>query len=166
MIPYVALIAVCVAVDQVVKHLVRANIPLYGSVDFIPGVMDLTYCQNTGAAFSLLREHTWALGVASTLIAAALAALMVRRTVTHPFGKLALSLVIAGAVGNVIDRFAFGFVTDMFRTLFVRFAVFNVADICVTVGGALFAVYYLFFYERLEAGGKGAAHGGGDDQDG
>lgn len=161
MIPYVILIAVCVAADQAVKFLVRANIPLHGSVDFIPYILDLTYCQNTGMAFSLLKDHTWLLGVLSAAVAVGLTALMVKKVVTHPFGRLSLSLVIAGAVGNVIDRFAFGFVTDMFRTLFIDFAVFNVADICVTVGTVLFAVYYLFFYEKLEGKKEGAAHGGG-----
>ena len=57
---YFLLSALWVAVDQVVKYLVRTYIPLYASVPFLPG-MDLTYVQNTGAAFSLLSEHTWVL---------------------------------------------------------------------------------------------------------
>ena len=65
-------------------------------------------------------------------------------------GYAAFSLIIAGGVGNLIDRLAFGFVTDMFNPLFVRFAVFNVADICITVGGALTVIYVIFLYDRLE----------------
>lgn len=164
MIPYFILIAACVGLDQLVKFLVRANIPLYGSVDFIPGVMDFTYVQNTGMAFSLFKEHTWALAVLSAVIAAVLIFLLVKQTVTHPFGKVTLSLVIAGAIGNLIDRVAFGFVTDMFRTLFINFAVFNVADICVVVGGILFVIYFLFFYEKLE--GKKEGPDGDHHQDG
>ena len=81
--------------------------------------------------------------------------MLVKKEVTHPFGVLSVSLVIAGAIGNLIDRVFFGFVTDMFRTLFMDFAVFNVADICVVVGGIALCVYCLFFYDKYEGkGGK------------
>ena len=61
-----------------------------------------------------------------------------------------LLLLLAGAVGNLIDRALQGYVVDMFHVLFMEFAVFNVADICVVVGGFAAVVYYLFFYEKLE----------------
>ena len=63
---------------------------------------------------------------------------------------LLLALLLAGAVGNLIDRAAFGYVTDMFRTLFMNFAIFNVADICLTVGCVLLILYVIFCYDRLE----------------
>ena len=166
MIPYFLLIAVLVALDQAVKLLVRACIPLHGSVDFIPHVMDLTYVQNTGMAFSLFREHTWLLALLSAVVAAVLIAALVRRAVTHPFGAVSLSLVIAGALGNLIDRVFLGYVTDMFRTLFIDFAVFNVADICIVVGGIAFCVYFLFFFEKYEKRGKKEEPHGGDPADG
>ena len=59
-----------------------------------------------------------------------------------------LSVVLAGAVGNLIDRAFLGYVTDMFQTLFINFAVFNVADICVVCGGIAFCVYYLLFHGK------------------
>ena len=59
-------------------------------------------------------------------------------------------MVLAGGAGNLIDRIAFGYVTDMFSTLFMDFAVFNVADICITVGGVWLVLYVLFGYEKLE----------------
>lgn len=147
---YALLVVILVAVDQVVKVLVRTNIPLGESVPFIPHLMDLTYVQNTGAAFSLLRNHTWLLALISLVVAAALVAAIWRRVFTHPFGRSALSVVLAGAVGNLIDRVLFGYVTDMFMTTFITFAVFNVADICVVLGGIATVVYVLFFYDRLE----------------
>ena len=61
-----------------------------------------------------------------------------------------LLLLLAGAVGNLIDRAMRGFVVDMFQLLFMNFAVFNVADICVVCGGIAFCVYFLFFYDKLE----------------
>lgn len=147
---YILLIAVLVVVDQAVKVLVRANIPLGGAVPFLPHVMDLTYVQNTGAAFSILRSHTWLLTIVSLVVAAAVAAAIWKRVFSHPFGLAALSVVLAGAVGNLIDRLFFGYVTDMFMTTFINFAVFNVADICVVLGGIATVVYVLFFYDRLE----------------
>ena len=68
----------------------------------------------------------------------------------HPLGKLTLTLLLAGAVGNLIDRAFRGFVVDMFNPLFIRFAVFNVADICVVVGGVAAGLYYLFLMDKLE----------------
>ena len=62
---YALLVLALVAVDQVVKYLVRANIPLGESIPFLPHIMDLTYVQNTGAAFSIFREHTWILTLVS-----------------------------------------------------------------------------------------------------
>ena len=67
--------------------------------------------------------------------------------------------VLAGAVGNLIDRALLGYVTDMFETLFMRFAVFNVADICVVVGGIAFCVYYLFFHGKEEGHGADSVAG-------
>lgn len=159
--PYFLLIAALVAADQLVKALVRANIPLYGSVDFLPHIMDLTYVQNTGAAFSIFSRHTWALALLSAAACVVLVYLLVRTAKAPCLWKFSLSLVIAGAAGNLIDRAFLGFVTDMFRTLFIDFAVFNVADICITVGGVLCAVYVLLFSEKKPEEKGGAAHGNG-----
>ena len=147
---YFVLAAVLVAVDQMVKYLVSANIPLGGSAPFLPYIVDLTYVQNTGCAFSLLEEHTWLLTIISAVMSVALAAALAKGFFKHPLGKIALSLLLAGAVGNLIDRAFYGYVIDMFRTLFMNFAVFNVADICVVVGGIAAALYYLFLDPKLE----------------
>ena len=149
--PAVVLAAALVAVDQVVKYLVRAGIPLHTAVDFLPG-LDLTYVQNTGAAFSLFSEHTWLLTLISLVMSVLLLMALVRGFFRHPFGRISLALLLAGAVGNLIDRAFQGYVVDMFHVLFMEFAVFNVADICVVVGGIAAAVYYVWGYERLEKG--------------
>jgi len=147
---YFILAAALVALDQLVKYLVSANIPLGGSVPFLPYIMDLTYVQNTGCAFSLLEEHTWLLTIVSAVMSVVLAGALAKGFFKHPLGKVTLSLLLAGAVGNLIDRAFYGYVIDMFRTLFMNFAVFNVADICVVVGGIAAAAYYLFLYDKLE----------------
>ena len=145
---YALLAAALVALDQLVKFLVRSNIGLGESVPFLPHVLQFTYVQNTGAAFSLLEEHTWVLTLISLGASILLAVLLFKKVFPHPFAMTCLSVVLAGAVGNLIDRAFLGYVTDMFQTLFINFAVFNVADICVVCGGIAFCVSYLLFHGK------------------
>lgn len=148
--PYMILIAILILLDQALKHWVMATIPLYQHVDFIPSLVSLTYVQNTGAAFSMFSQHTWALTLVSALMSLGLAIALMKNFFSRPFGKFALSLVLAGAIGNLIDRATLGFVVDMFHLLFMKFAVFNIADICVVVGGIFSGYYYIFLYDKYD----------------
>lgn len=142
---YLVLAAAVVGADQLVKWLVRGHIALGAHVSLLPGLMDLTYVQNTGAAFSMFSAHTWLLTVLSAVLSVAFAVVLVRRMLPHWTGMLAMALLLGGAVGNLIDRAVLGFVTDMFATTFIQFAVFNVADIGVVLGGILLCIDVLFF---------------------
>ena len=148
--PYAILTLALIALDQTVKFFVVKYIPLGGSVEFIPGLLELTYVQNTGAAFSIFSEHTWILTLVSLVLSLVLGLAVVGNFFRHPFGKTAMTLLFAGAVGNLIDRALLHYVVDMFNPLFMTFPVFNVADICVVVGGIAAAIYYMFFSERIE----------------
>ena len=125
-----------------------------GSLPFIPHIMELTYTQNTGAAFSFFSGMTWLLTVISLVVSIALAVMLWKRYFPGKMGNLALTLILAGAVGNLIDRLFLGFVTDMFATTFINFAVFNIADICVCCGGALLGAYVVLFWEEGKEGDK------------
>ena len=146
--PYAVLALLLVLLDQGVKYLVLTKIPLGGHVPFLPHLLELTYVQNTGAAVSILESHTWLLALVSLVMSALLAWALFKPLFRHPLGRFFLALVLAGAVGNLIDRAFRGFVVDMFNVLFMSFAVFNVADICVVVGGILMVVYVLFFWDK------------------
>ena len=148
--PYLILTVALVALDQLVKLLVLNNIAPGAHVPFIPHLLELTYVQNTGAAFSLFEEHTWILALISLAMSVVLSLALWKNFFRHPLGKVTLTLLLAGAVGNLIDRVFRGFVVDMFNVLFMNFAVFNVADICVVVGGIAAALYYLFLMDKLE----------------
>lgn len=150
---FLLLAVLLVVLDQIVKWAVRGAIPLYGAVPFLPG-LNLTYIQNTGAAFSSFSSHTWVLALVSGIVSVALLVMLVRRTFPHPLGMFSVALLLGGAVGNLIDRALFGYVTDMFATTFVRFAVFNVADIGVTVGAVLLCVYVAFLSGKDKEGKK------------
>lgn len=156
---YAILAAALAALDQLVKYLVRAHIPLGGSLPFIPHVLDLTYVQNTGAAFSLLRQHTWLLTLISAVVVLVMCRLIVKGFFKNALGRWAAALVLAGGMGNLIDRAVFGYVTDMFQTVFMEFAVFNLADCCITVGVPLLFLYVMLYVgrdEKKEGGADGA----------
>ncbi len=149
-LPWLLLSAVLVVLDQLVKDWVQQAIPLYGGKPLLPGVLELTYVQNTGAAFSIFREHTWILALISAIASVVILVLLLRRIMPGLLGQLSLALVLGGAVGNLIDRVLHGYVVDMFNLQFMDFAVFNVADIGISVGGVLLCVYVLFFWRKPE----------------
>lgn len=137
-----------VIVDQIVKNQAVINLRGRGTIEFIPGILNLYYAENTGAAFSILRDQRWIFIVVSTLASLAIAYLIISKRIRSPLGLIPLSMVLGGAVGNLVDRIFAGYVVDMFEFAFVRFAIFNVADIFITVGGVLFCVYYLYSETR------------------
>ena len=121
-----------------------------GTLTVIPGFFRFTYLENTGAAFGFLSGHTWILTiVAAIAVALILFELFRLRKGIHKLYNIALSLLLAGALGNLFDRVVSGFVVDFIEFNFINFAVFNVADICVTFGVILLIVY-LFVAERIE----------------
>ena len=140
MIRYSWIALAVIALDQAVKSQAhRWTEP----VELIPGLLGLTYAQNTGMAFSMLSGQTWLLGVLSLVLVTA-GALIVRRYRLSRWSSCAVMLMAGGALGNMIDRFVHGYVVDMFEVLAFRFAVFNVADAALTVGCAMTAVALLF----------------------
>ncbi len=133
--------AVIVIADQVSKGMVRAWLPLHSAVTVIPDLLDFRYVRNTGAAFGLLNNvdipFKPALMTAIALFALiAIAAYASRAAADERLTKFGLALVVGGAVGNLIDRIATGYVVD-FVDVYWRdwhFWAFNVADAAITVG--------------------------------
>ena len=147
-----------VAADQYVKLATAAALRLNETADFLPPLLRLRRIHNYGAAWSSLSGARWLLIAATTVGMAALVWLLLR-IVRHPLGVWALTMVVGGGVGNLIDRIARGFVVDMFETMFMRFPVFNVADCFVVIGTVLGAIYYLSYYDRCDAGNWRDRHG-------
>ena len=147
--------------DQWVKHYVTVTIPLGDTQPFWPGVVELCTVHNYGAAWSSFSGMRWLLVAVTSVIVLAVLALLVRREVRHPLGLAACFLIVAGGLGNIIDRVRLGYVVDMFHLEFwPSYPVFNVADMCVVCGAVLGAIYYLWFYEKYD--GKGRGHGQAD----
>jgi len=145
-----ALSLALLGLDQWVKHYVTVNIPLGDAQPFLPGLVELRTVHNYGAAWSSFSGQTTALAVVTVLLMAAVAYLLVRRIVRHPLGVIAGVMILAGGVGNLIDRLFRGYVVDMFDLTLFSYPVFNFADCCVVVGAILGAVYYLFLYDKYD----------------
>ena len=148
---YVFAILLCVALDQAVKLFTVARLDLYEAAPLLPGIVELRYIQNTGGGFSILTGHTWLLVVATVIVMAGLAYLMVKKYFPHPLGMWMLALVLGGGIGNLIDRVRLGYVVEMFNLQFMNYPVFNVADIFVVCGTIGFAAYYLLLHDKAVA---------------
>jgi len=113
------------------------------SVTLIPGVIGLRYAENTGVAFGLLAGQPRLLGIFSLILSAAGVWYLHRRPLKK-WPMISAMLMLGGAVGNMIDRFLWGYVVDMVEFLFVRFAIFNLADAALCCGCALMAFSLVF----------------------
>ena len=162
---YGAILLVGILLDQFTKTLAvkflstRATLPLW------EGVLHLTYVENKGAAFGMLKNHRWVFLIFSTLAICALAIYLFRGVSymsekredgTYPplglLGGIALSLIVSGGIGNMIDRLLLGYVVDFIDVRLINFAVFNGADSFVCVGAALLALHLLLplFHKKKE----------------
>lgn len=148
---YGVIVVVVVVLDQATKAAVRHLLAVGGSVDFVPGVLDLRLVHNTGAAFSLGE------GAGTIFVLVAIAILVagwifVWKRPDVPFAlAVSMACVAGGGVGNMIDRLFMGYVTDFFATTFMSFPVFNVADSFITCGVIASFVIYTVWESRRDA---------------
>ena len=144
---FMALFALLVvAADQITKFITIANIPLYGDVPFLPGFLQFTYVQNTGAAYSALQGMRWLfVGIFVVLTALLLWEYFKARLPFTTFERWCIAAIYGGGLGNVIDRVRLGYVVDMIETQFIEFPIFNVADCFITCGCILLIVHIIFF---------------------
>ena len=144
-----------VAIDQLTKFLVVENIPLYADIPLLPGIVQLTYAQNTGAAFSMLQGQQWLFALIFAAFTVAILWAYFKKT--FPFSKFewfCIAAVYAGGLGNMIDRLRLGYVIDMIETQFIEFPVFNVADSFITCGCIALMVSLIFFNKAFWKDGK------------
>ena len=132
-----------ILLDQAVKGYVVKEIPLGGMRRFIPKVVSLTYLKNSGAAFSMLENQQWFFTIITLIAMGAAFVYLYRHIKGSIWLLLGLTLIISGGIGNFIDRLRQGFVVDMFHLDFMNFAIFNVADIYLTIGVGLLLIYLL-----------------------
>ena len=148
MLIWLALIAVTVFLDQITKYLTILYLKPIDTQPLWEGVLHLTYVENTGAAFGMMKDSRWIFMVTSTVAIVGILVYMVYRTYIKKnplpwMEALSLSLIVGGGIGNMIDRTVLGYVVDMIDFRLINFAVFNVADSFVCVGAGLMVLYLI-----------------------
>ena len=139
---YVALAVAAglIGLDQLTKILVDSNMELGGSIPIISfgeiQVLKITNVRNPGAAFSILEGKQIFLIIFTGIIVLAMLYLMISKKVKRPAYVWSMSLIVAGGIGNLIDRIIRGEVIDFIDVRIINFAIFNVADICAVLGSA------------------------------
>ena len=145
---YAIVAVLALILDQAVKYWTTVNIVVdTGEAKLIPGFVHLANVHNTGAAFSFLEGARWFFVILCIIFCLVVIYVLAKNIITHPVARWCAVLVMAGAIGNCIDRIVCGYVVDMFEFDFLIFGkpfpVFNVADIYITVGVIIFCVCIL-----------------------
>ena len=137
--------AVVVLLDQLTKQFAVKALKPIDTFPLIPDVLHLTYLENKGAAFGMLQTHRWVFMLTSSVAILAIALLMILcyKKFYHPLLYTALSMIVGGGIGNMIDRIALGYVVDFIDFRLINFAVFNTADSFVCVGAALVILFMI-----------------------
>ena len=148
MLIWFAVIIVTVFLDQLTKYLTVLHLKPIDTYPIIEDVFHLTYVENTGAAFGMMKDARWVFMVTSTVAIIGILGYMVYRVYIKKeklpwMEALSLSLIVGGGIGNMIDRTVLGYVVDMIDCRFINFAVFNVADSFVCVGAGLMVLYLI-----------------------
>jgi len=148
---YIIIILIVIG-DQLTKGLIQQSMVLNQSIPVWDGIFSITYIHNTGAAFSMLAGKTQVLALFQVIIIGViLGYYILKGRKSHPLLRLSLAMIVAGGIGNLIDRLTLGYVVDFLDFHF--WPIFNVADIGVSAGCVLLAGY-VFFIEGKEKSGR------------
>lgn len=149
-------IAVLTAADQVIKFIVERYLQPVGTAEFINGFIGWNYVRNTGAAFGSFSENTTLLSVVTGVVLLIGIILIATKRIKSKFYLTCAVMIISGGLGNLIDRIVKGYVVDFIDVQFADFAVFNFADILVTVGSIALMIYVIvdIFRDRKGSGEK------------
>ena len=133
-----------VLIDQYSKYIATKYLPYNISIKFIPGLINLRKVNNTGAAFSLLEDSTFYLGILSLLASILLVILIYKKSYYFRIWEaISIAFLLSGSLGNGIDRWRLGYVIDFIELIPINFPIFNFADISIN-----FAIVFFFISRR------------------
>lgn len=138
---YFLLSAIIIGLDQWLKFWIDANYQIGETHAVIDGLFSLTHLRNTGAAWSILEGKMTFFAIITVVAVIVITYLLLRFRKGSLWFKFGLALVLAGAIGNFIDRLRLGYVVDMFQFDFIRFPIFNIADMSLVCGVILIFIY-------------------------
>lgn len=158
---WLILIIATVFLDQITKWLAVIFLRGADTVPVIKDVIHLTYLENTGAAFGILKDHRWVFLVLTTVTIIGLSVYLFKFAENNKILKTSVSFIIGGGIGNMIDRLVSGYVVDFIDFRLINFAIFNIADSFVCIGAALMVLYLFSSSDKSkekknETVGKGA----------
>ena len=134
---YSVIILVGIFLEQLTKLLTANLMDLYESIPIIKDVIHITYVQNTGAAFGMMKDSRWLFMIVSTVMIIGLSLYLYLGHAESRLYGISIAMIVSGGIGNMIDRIALGYVVDMIDFTLIDFAVFNGADSFVCVGAGL-----------------------------
>lgn len=166
MLKAILAILFAVGLDQAVKYWAVTVLKPIHSIPVIEGVFHLTYAENPGMAFSLLEGQRWFFILLTGLMLCVFVWVLKKDIITDKLQRWCVVLIMGGAIGNFIDRiFNDGHVIDMFYIKLIDFPIFNVADLFVTMPGALFCLLLIWEIIEEEKQKKAAAEETHEDHD-
>ncbi|MBQ7374343.1 MAG: signal peptidase II [Clostridia bacterium] len=134
---YTAIILGGILLDQITKLLASTYLKVVDTVPLIEGVLHLTYAENTGAAFGMLKDHRWVFLSISTVAIIGMGLYLYLFKSESRLYDVAIAMIVSGGMGNMFDRLGLGYVVDFIDFRLINFAVFNGADSFVCVGSGL-----------------------------
>lgn len=140
---WIAIMVLAVFLDQLTKYLTILFLKPVDTLPIIEDVLHLTYVENTGAAFGMMKDQRWLFMIVSTVAIIALLIYLFKKKTQPKLENLAIAFIVGGGIGNMIDRVLLGYVVDMIDFRLINFAVFNVADSFVCVGAGLLMLYII-----------------------
>ena len=146
---YLLIIALLIGIDQLSKVWALNSLKEIGSIPVIENIFHLTYVENRGAAFGML-ENNQIIFIIVAAVASVYGLYYLMTNKVNLVGKSGILLIIAGAIGNAIDRIRLGFVVDYFDFRVIWEYVFNIADVFVVVGTILLCIYIIFYEEKKD----------------
>lgn len=139
------MIIAAVALDQWTKYLAVTHLQPIDTMPLIEDIFHLTYLENRGAAFGMLSNHRWVFMILSTVSILLILVWLFKEKPKSWWIRSSAAMIIGGGIGNMIDRFRFGYVVDMIQTDFMDFPVFNIADCFITCSCILLLVHLFLF---------------------
>ncbi|EUJ37345.1 signal peptidase II [Brochothrix campestris] len=146
MYKFIILALALLGIDQGTKALIVSRLNLGDQIEVIPNFLYITSIRNRGAAWGILEDHMSIFYVITTVVVLAIVFAFYKYKKEHFTLHLSLSLILAGAVGNLVDRIRYQEVVDFIQTIWGNyyFPIFNVADMCLSIGVVVLMVYVLF----------------------
>ena len=163
---WILIIVGSIWLDQLTKWLAVTLLQGNPSVPIIPEVFQLTYLENPGAAFGMLQNNRWVFLIVSTVGILAVLYYLIAKRPTSKLLCIALSFIVGGGIGNMIDRISLGFVVDFIDFCGIWSYIFNVADSCVCIGMGLLVLYVILsMREEIKGQKQVKAEKEGDEPD-